>query len=64
MDIPHFEKYPLLSEKQAAFQSFRLICLEMIERKHLDANTLQSILEQAGKINSGKRKYRFGEDIV
>ncbi len=62
--IPHFEKYPLLSEKQAAFQAFRSICLEMIDLKHLDSIALQSILQRAGKINSGKRKYRFGEDIV
>lgn len=59
--IPHFERYPLLSGKQASFLLFRDICLAMVAGKHRDPDVLPEILRQASDINSGKRKYTFGK---
>lgn len=59
--IPHFDKHPLLSEKQESFLAFRQVCMDMTQGKHLSAKTLCSMLNRATEINSGKRKYRFGK---
>ena len=57
--IPHFERYPMLSEEQASFLAFREICFEMTSGRHLSPNSLNSILIRAEKINQGKRKHNF-----
>jgi hypothetical protein len=59
--IPHFEKHPLISEKQQSFLAFRDICFDMYLGNHLSHKHIQSILERAEIINGGKRKYTFGK---
>ena len=59
--IPHFEEYPLLSEKHESFLLFRSIVVDMVSGKHLSVSHFDSIFERAVRINSGKRKYSFGK---
>ena len=60
--IPHFEKYPLLSEKQKDFKCFKQICLLMQRNLHRDKHGLQRIINLAFLMNpSGKRKYTKAE---
>lgn len=63
--IPHFEKYPLLSEKQKDFESFRQICLLMKRELHTNKQGLQKIIPVAFTMNpSGKRKYTQAEMLA
>jgi|SRR3989338_8523644 len=56
--ISHFEKYPLLSEKQIDFQFFKQVCLLMQRNLHRDKVGLRKIMNLAFQMNpSGKRKY-------
>ena len=56
--IPHFEKYPLLSEKRNDFNHFKSVCLLMQKSLHKEKNGLRKILNHAFQMNpSGKRKY-------
>ena len=57
--IPHFEEYPLLSEKNVAFWQFRQIVLEMKQGSHLVPAKLQNMMLRATLINNGLRRYRF-----
>ena len=59
--IPHFERYPLLSSKQTAFEAFARICRAMADGEHRDPDAVRSLLRQAAGINSGPRKYQFGK---
>jgi hypothetical protein len=56
--IPHFEKYPLISNKQSDFQKFADVCDRMHNKQHLTREGLQQILRLAGAINiDGKKKF-------
>ena len=60
--IPHFEKYPLLSDKQNDFNHFKTVCLFMEKNLHKEKNGLRKILDYAFQMNpSGKRKYTKAE---
>ena len=60
--IPHFEKYPLLSQKQKDFRFFKQICFLMRRNLHRDKDGLRKIMNLAFKINpGGKRKYTKAE---
>ena len=60
--IPHFEKYPLLSEKQKDFEFFKKVCYLMQKELHKNKNGLRKILDLAFRMNpSGKRKYTKAE---
>ena len=60
--IPHFEKYPLVSEKQKDFEFFKKVCLLMQKQLHKKKNGLRKILNLAFQMNpSGKRKYTKAE---
>ena len=60
--IPHFEKFPLLSDKQKDFNYFRKVCFLMQRNSHKEKAGLKKILEHAFKMNpSGKRKYTKAE---
>lgn len=51
--IPHFVKYPLLTQKRADFELFKSI-VEMLHRKeHLSPNGLQQIVNIRALINNG-----------
>ena len=60
--IPHFEKYPLVSDKQKDFEFFKKVCLLMQKQLHKNKNGLRKILNLAFQMNpSGKRKYTKAE---
>lgn len=56
--IPHFEKHPLISEKQNDFNRFKEVCFLMQKNMHKNKNGLKKILDLVFQMNpSGKRKY-------
>ena len=60
--IPHFEKYPLFSEKQKDFELFKQVCFLMQKELHKGKKGLQKIMNLAFQMNpSGKRKYTKAE---
>lgn len=61
--IPHFQRFPLRSEKQQAFVLFAEICQMMHRKEHLHTQGVDRISLLAGMINQGKRKYSR-KDIV
>ena len=72
--IPHFSEYPLRSSKQNDVELFDSVIRLVANRRHLDLEGLEAIVELAMRMNpSGKRKYsgseilsslRSGEGIV
>ena len=62
--IPHFQKYPLKTSKNADFLKFSWICNQIAASKHLNKECLAEIIEYAYLMNeSGKRKYTK-EDLL
>ena len=62
--IPHFEQFPLLSQKQKDFELFKEICKIIDKNKHLVKGGFAQILNLAYQMNgSGKRK-RTKEEII
>ena len=62
--IPHFDQYPLFSDKQKDFDYFKQVCLLMKTNIHREKKGLKKILDLAFKMNpSGKRKYSKEEII-
>ena len=60
--IPHFEKFPLLSDKQNDFNYFKKVCFFMQRNLHTEKTGLKKILDHAFLMNpSGKRKYTKAE---
>jgi hypothetical protein len=51
--IPHFEKYPLLTEKQADFELFKQIVIMMHNKLHLDSKGLNKIISLKASLNKG-----------
>ena len=60
--IPHFENFPLLSDKQKDFNYFKKVCFLMQRNLHKEKTGLKKILQLAFEMNSsGKRKYTKAE---
>ena len=56
--IPHFDKFPLLFEKDENYQVFKKICLLMYKTQHKNPKILKEIIEEAYSMNfPGYRKY-------
>ena len=56
--IPHFERYPLISAKQADFGLFNEICQRMNRGEHRTVEGFRTIVAAAMRMNSsGKLKY-------
>jgi hypothetical protein len=51
--IPHFEKYPLLTEKQADFELFKQIVIIMHNKQHLNSKGLNKIISLKSSLNKG-----------
>lgn len=51
--IPHFDKYPLVGDKQADFLLFRSIVELMNKKKHLTIEGLHEILSISASLNRG-----------
>ena len=54
--IPHFEKYPLLSEKMKDCNIFSEICRRMYHREHLTIKGFEEIVHKALALNPSARK--------
>jgi NADH:ubiquinone oxidoreductase subunit K len=54
--LPHFDKYPLLTNKYPDFFIFKQIVLLMSENKHTNLEGLKEILEQRASLNWGLPK--------
>jgi hypothetical protein len=56
--IPHFQKYPLQTNKAQDFATFSWICDEIAASRHLNKDCLIAIIDRAYTMNeSGKRRY-------
>jgi hypothetical protein len=51
--IPHFEKYPLLTEKQIDFELFKKIVTMMFKKEHLTEEGLNKIINIKSALNKG-----------
>jgi hypothetical protein len=51
--IPHFDKYPLITQKKADFELFKRVINLMNRREHLNADGLQEIVNIRASINLG-----------
>jgi hypothetical protein len=60
--IPHFQKFPLQTNKQLDFEIFAKVCELIYQSKHLNVEYLEQIIQQSYLMNgSGKRKYTSEE---
>ena len=62
--IPHFEKYPLLSDKQKDFEYFKQVCFLMKKNLHRKKKGLKKILDIAFKMNPGGKRRYTKEEII
>jgi hypothetical protein len=54
--IPHFDKYPLITKKQADYLLFREIAFIMLRKEHLTQEGLQKIVNIKASLNLGLSK--------
>jgi hypothetical protein len=51
--IPHFDKYPLITQKRADYLLFREIVLKMEAKEHLNMDGLKGIVNIRSSLNLG-----------
>ena len=51
--IPHFNKYPLVTQKRADFEIFSKIVKILVDKNHLNSNGLQDIINLKVSLNLG-----------
>jgi len=51
--IPHFDKYPLITKKQADYLLFREVVMMMSRKEHLTNIGIQTIINIRATINRG-----------
>ena len=51
--LPHFDKYPLITEKQGDYLLFREIIMKMERGEHLTMEGLQTIVNLRASLNKG-----------
>ena len=51
--IPHFEKYPLISQKRVDFELFKQVVVIMINKQHLSLSGLQEVVNIRASMNKG-----------
>jgi len=61
--IPHFESYPLRTQKRKNFEKFKKIVLLMGENKHLQREGLKRILSLLEEINPASKKVYNRKEI-
>jgi len=56
--IPHFDSYPLLSEKNKEVKLFSEICSKMVKKEHLTQEGFEKIVKLSLALNpSGRKKF-------
>jgi hypothetical protein len=64
--VPHFDKYPLITQKLADYILFREIVMKMLQKEHLNKKGLQEIVNIRASLNLGlseKLKAAFPKTI-
>jgi hypothetical protein len=57
--IPHFERYPLMTDKKEQFERFAQICKLVRANQHLSVGGLAKIIALSDEVNqTGKKKYQ------
>jgi hypothetical protein len=57
--IPHFRNFPLKTTKRSDFESFDVICQQILRNHHRNTVSLIKIIDTAYTMNeSGKRRYK------
>lgn len=51
--IPHFDEYPLLTEKQADYELFKQIVIIMYNKQHLSIEGLNKVISLKARLNKG-----------
>ena len=51
--IPHFERYPLITQKRADFELFKMVVEIMNRKENLTAEGLQAIINIRATLNQG-----------
>ena len=51
--IPHFDKYPLLTKKQADYELFKQIVIIMYNKQHLSTEGLNKVISLKASLNKG-----------
>ena len=51
--LPHFDRYPLMTQKQADYELFKQIILKMNNKEHLTNEGLQEIVNLRASLNLG-----------
>jgi hypothetical protein len=51
--IPHFEKFPLISQKRADYELFKQVVEIMIGKQHLNPSGLQKVVSIRASMNKG-----------
>lgn len=54
--IPHFYRYPLLTQKRADYELFKMVAEKMISKVHLTENGLEEIIAIKASSNLGLSK--------
>ncbi len=63
--LPHFEQYPLLSEKRREVERFARVCELVRQRAHLTQEGMREIVTLAMQMNpSGKRQFTEGDILM
>jgi hypothetical protein len=52
--IPHFDKYPLITQKRADYFLFREVVLKMVAKEHLNMDGLRGIANIRASLNLGE----------
>jgi len=61
--IPHFEKYPLVGEKEKDFEILKKVVRLMIKGKHLEKEGLKEIIELALRMTRNPKRIKFLKKI-
>lgn len=53
--LPHFDKYPLITNKKADYELFKHVIEKMNNKEHLTPEGLQGIINLRASLNLGRR---------
>jgi hypothetical protein len=51
--LPHFDKYPLITQKKADYFLFKEVIIMMLQKEHLELKGLQKIVNIRASLNLG-----------
>jgi hypothetical protein len=54
--LPHFDKYPLITQKRADYELFKMVIASIIKKEHLSTDGLLDIINIKASMNNGLSK--------